>query len=306
MPADANAISVTVDIEDWYHIPSVTGSPFSRYRDVDHFFREWGSRRYDYLTGPTQRVLRLLRDRGIRATFFVVADVVDHYPGLVQAIAADGHEIACHGLHHACKIDPKTKRPLMSPGEFERRTRAAKEALERASGRPIVGYRAPSAYVAGWMMDVLERIGFQYDSSICANSLYNKTDGSTASIPTSPYYMAPGGLGPANGCGRRALIEHPWPRLEVAGLRLPAAGGPMLRFLGARYIEAGLGQSLARGGSLFYFHPIDLSPEKFPGSFSVKRPFYWMIKGGVVEKRVGAILDDYQGRYVELYKRKSL
>src|SRR5512147_1669894 len=95
-------LSVTVDIEDWYHIPSVTGSPFSRYRDVDHFFGEWGHRRYDYLTRPTHRVLDILRERGIRGTFFVVADVVAHYPGLVEAIADGGHEIACHGLHHAC------------------------------------------------------------------------------------------------------------------------------------------------------------------------------------------------------------
>ena len=39
------------------------------------------------------------------ATFFVVADVVDHYPGLVESIVERGHEIGCHGLHHACKID---------------------------------------------------------------------------------------------------------------------------------------------------------------------------------------------------------
>jgi hypothetical protein len=29
---------------------------------------------------------------------FVVADVVDHYPGLVEEIAERGHEIGCHGL----------------------------------------------------------------------------------------------------------------------------------------------------------------------------------------------------------------
>ena len=50
----------------------------------------------------------------IKAAFFVVADVVDHYPGLVESIVERGHEIGCHGLHHACKIDPKTKEPLMS------------------------------------------------------------------------------------------------------------------------------------------------------------------------------------------------
>lgn len=29
--------SLTVDIEDWYHIPSVCGSSFSQFRDVEKF-----------------------------------------------------------------------------------------------------------------------------------------------------------------------------------------------------------------------------------------------------------------------------
>jgi peptidoglycan/xylan/chitin deacetylase (PgdA/CDA1 family) len=97
-----NTLSITVDIEDWYHIPSVTGSPFSVYKDIDDFFKKWKGR-YDYLTDPTKRVLDMLDEFDIKATFFVVADVVEHYPGLVESIVERGHEIGCHGLHHACK-----------------------------------------------------------------------------------------------------------------------------------------------------------------------------------------------------------
>ena len=84
-----NRLSITVDIEDWYHIPSVTGSPFSVYKDVDDFFKKWEGR-YDYLSlrEPTKRVLDMLDEFDIRATFFVVADVVDHYPGLVGSIVS--------------------------------------------------------------------------------------------------------------------------------------------------------------------------------------------------------------------------
>jgi len=100
-----NTLSITVDIEDWYHIPSVTGSPFSVYKDVNEFFEGWTGRRYDYLSlrKPTKRVLDMLDEFDVTATFFVVADVVDHYPGLVEEIVERGHEIGCHGLHHACK-----------------------------------------------------------------------------------------------------------------------------------------------------------------------------------------------------------
>ncbi len=82
-----NTLSITVDIEDWYHIPSVTGSPFSVYKDVPKFFEKWDGR-YDYLTEPTKRVLDMLDEFDINATFFVVADVVEHYPGLVESIVS--------------------------------------------------------------------------------------------------------------------------------------------------------------------------------------------------------------------------
>ncbi len=47
---------------------------------------------------------------------------------------------------------------------------------EDASGQKVIGYRAPNAYIAGWMVDALEDLGFRYDSSVCVNSFYNKTD----------------------------------------------------------------------------------------------------------------------------------
>ncbi|MFC1988448.1 polysaccharide deacetylase family protein [Chloroflexota bacterium] len=278
-------LAVTVDVEDWYHIPSVTGSPFSKFRDVDEFFINW-NQRYDYLTKPTNKILEMLDEYNIHATFFVVADVTEHYPGLVQQIVERGHEIACHGLHHACKIDPKIKEPLMTQEEFEERTFKAKEILEKISGQEVMGYRAPAAYVAGWMLDSLEKLGFKYDSSVSVNSFYNKSDSQLKGVKTSPYYPRRGSLEPGD---KRNILEIPWSYLKL-GLTFPTGGGPMLRFLGARYIMLGLEQSMKRGDSVFYFHPIDISNEGFPSAFSLKRPFYWIIKGKIVEKRIQQIL----------------
>jgi len=58
----------------------------------------------------------------------------------------------------------------------------------------------------------------------------------------------------------------------------------MLRFFGAHVVLNGLKQSLKRGDTVFYFHPIDISSERFP-SICKGRPLYWMIKGRVVEKK---------------------
>jgi peptidoglycan/xylan/chitin deacetylase (PgdA/CDA1 family) len=78
--------------------------------------------RYDYLSEPTKRVLDILDEFNMTATFFIVADVAEHYPGLIESIAARGHEIACHGADHRCSINPNTKKPLLTIEEFEQST----------------------------------------------------------------------------------------------------------------------------------------------------------------------------------------
>lgn len=274
-------LAITVDIEDWYHLPAVTGSPFSKFKSVDDFFEEWKGR-YDYLTTPTNRVLDMLDEYKIKATFFIVADITRHYPGLVEEVAKRGHEIACHGLHHACKINPGTKKSLITPQEFEERTSQAKQMLEKASGQEVIGYRAPSAYIAGWMLDSLEKLGFKYDSSVSVNSFYNKSDSPLKGVDTRPYYPKRGSLEPGE---KRGILEIPWPYFQF-GVKFPTAGGPMLRFFGTRYTIIGLKQSLKRGDTLFYFHPIDISEEPFPSVFSFKRPLYWAIKGNIVSSRI--------------------
>ena len=280
-----NSFSVTVDLEDWYHIPSVCSSPYAVYRNVNEFFERWKGR-YDYMTEPTNRVLDLLDEFNITATFFVVADTIEHYPGLIEEVVDRGHELACHGLHHACKLDPDTKKPLMGSNEFEQRTLTAKRMLEKISGEKVVGYRAPNALIGGWMLDSLEKIGFKYDSSVSVNSLYNKTDSPLKTVTSVPYYPQEGGLEVDDD---RNFIEFPWAYYQNI-LKIPSCGGPVLRFFGAQLILNGLIQSLKRGHTIFYFHSLDISCTQFP-SIGNRRPFYSCLKGKLVEQRIRYILN---------------
>jgi len=263
-----NALAVSVDVEDWYHVPAVTGSSFSEYEDVHELFDEWDEE-YGYLTEPTHRTLDLLDDLGITATFFVVADVVDNYSGLVEEIADRGHEIGCHGLHHECAIDPNTKEPRFSKAEYKGQLRTAKAKLEEASGQRVTGYRAPGAYVGGWVLDVLEDIGFEYDSSVARNSLYNKADQELDRIRTTPYTPQKVSLDPG---GDRDFVELPWPYCDAKLGKIPAAGGPLIRLFGRRVVQAGIEQSLERGDSVFYFYPIDVARADFPKVGTSKIP----------------------------------
>ena len=55
-------------------------------------------------------------------------------------------------------------------------------------------YRAPGAFISGWMIDLLEELGFKYDSSVSVNSIYNKTDIKPKNVTTVPYYPRKGSL----------------------------------------------------------------------------------------------------------------
>lgn len=48
----------------------------------------------------TERILDVLRDEGIKATFFVLGRSAESYPDLVERTAKEGHEIATHGYSH--------------------------------------------------------------------------------------------------------------------------------------------------------------------------------------------------------------
>jgi peptidoglycan/xylan/chitin deacetylase (PgdA/CDA1 family) len=280
-------LAVSVDVEDWYHVPAVSGAPFSPYESAPAFLESWEGR-YDYLTEPTHRTLELLEDFELNATFFVVADVVENYPGLVGEIADRGHEIGCHGLHHECAIHPDTKAPRFTRAEYRESIEEAKSILESASGQEVRGFRAPNAYVGGWMLDVIEELGFEYDSSVARTSLYNKTDANLEGVGTSLYTPVKGSLVPG---GERELVEFPWPYYDLKAGKLPAGGGPAIRMLGYHLVHRGIRQSLERGNSVFYFHPIDIAREEFPSIGNTKRrPGYWLGKGETAEKRIRRLL----------------
>jgi len=93
---------------------------------------------------------------GAKAVHYVVpcAWPVDH--GLVDALAAQGHEIGVHGYNHS------NKTPFAPPAERERRLLAARPFIDRHG---VVGYRAPSLLRTEPLLIALSRY-YRYDSSV--------------------------------------------------------------------------------------------------------------------------------------------
>lgn len=105
------------------------------------------------------RILRLLADEGISATFFVPGWVVDRYAGAVEAIVKAGHEIGHHGYTHT----PPAQFPDRAAEEEE--FAKAVDSIVRVAGIRPSGYRSPSWDFSPHSLGLLKQYGFRYSSN---------------------------------------------------------------------------------------------------------------------------------------------
>lgn len=193
-----------------------------------------------------QRILLdLLAERGMRGTFFVLGWIAHHHPRIVREIADAGHEVASHGWGHE-------RVTTLTPDQFRTSIRDSKRALEDLTGKPVLGYRAPSfSIVRGseWAFDMLLEEGYRYDSSLfpVRRAGYGYLGGGR-----DPYEIQrPGGT----------LAEVPPATIRCAKALLPAAGGAYLRLFPYALVRAGLRSAEQRGvPGTFYIHPWELDP----------------------------------------------
>lgn len=72
----------------------------------------------------TPQVLRILGKAGVKACFFVVGEKARQYPGLINKILTEGHEIGSHGFSHR---NPWLLGPVGTLREIENSFRAIKD-----------------------------------------------------------------------------------------------------------------------------------------------------------------------------------
>ena len=51
------------------------------------------------------RILRILEEENVKATFNTCGGIAERYPAATKAIVAKGHEVAGHGYHHEVARD---------------------------------------------------------------------------------------------------------------------------------------------------------------------------------------------------------
>jgi peptidoglycan/xylan/chitin deacetylase (PgdA/CDA1 family) len=105
------------------------------------------------------RILALLHELGLPATFYVPGLTAELHPEVVPALLAAGHEIGHHGYSHRSPDQ-------MSAQEQEEDLDRGAEVLRALTGVYPAGYRSPSWEMTPVTFRLLCECGFAYDSSM--------------------------------------------------------------------------------------------------------------------------------------------
>jgi polysaccharide deacetylase family protein (PEP-CTERM system associated) len=255
--------ALTVDFEDWY-------------QGLEIPMADWGAYE-DRIGSSGRRVLEILAAAGARATFFVLGHVAERHPQLVREIAAAGHEVATHGFSHTLIYQ-------QTPQLFRAELARSLHALQDATGKPVLGHRAPFFSITKaslWALDIVSELGIRYDSSVfpVRNYRYGIED-----APRWPH--------PVDG---RPLTEFPITTWRLFGTNVPVAGGAYFRIYPyALTRQAFRSINAERQAAVFYLHPWELDPDhpRIPLPRRISLTHYFNL--GATERRFRRLLRDFR------------
>ena len=229
-----------IDFEDWFH-PELIQKYISNERHEPK------------VVNGIDKILELLRKHETQATFFVVGELLESNPELLDLILENDHEIAFHTMKHTRIDSPNFKE------QFENEILIFKKLTNDQSK----GFRAPSFslnYNSSWLIDILEKNNYSYDSSVvpAKTGMYG--------IPNAdkkPYKITSTCLEHNSINGK--IIEFPLLVTKFLGKKIPAAGGFYLRTLPTRIIENAI-KTYEKNDipAVFYIHSWELTPQFMP------------------------------------------
>ena len=229
-----------IDFEEWYH-PELIKNHVTNEQKIPKIFK------------GIDIILDLLNKHNISATFFVVGEILQHDPELIDKIISNDHEIAFHTMHHD-RID--------SPNFLNKFDDELKE-FQKLTNNKSKGFRAPTFSLnekSSFIIKMLEKYNYIYDSSImpAKTSMYGNPN-----ADKKPYKITSENLESNSENGK--LWEFPLMVTKLLGKQIPAAGGFYLRTLPLYIIKNAIkNYENEHMPACFYVHSWELTPELMP------------------------------------------
>ncbi len=259
--------ALTVDLEDWYHICGVEelSNP-----------SEWHNYESRIIKN-TDRILTILHQYGVKATFFVLGYIASQEPGLIKKIIDAGHEIASHGFFHQRVFE-------LSEKEFEDDLVRSLDVISSITNKGVVGYRAPEWSIRDstpWALSILRKHGILYDSSMVPLTRMGNRNN-----PVSPCQFK-------TEYGK--IWEFPLTTTKLFWENIPFSGGLPLRMVPYFYIISKLNRMNREGRSgMVYIHPWEFDNQKTKIDLPLSRRFMHYFNIRVTRKKVEGLLKHLQ------------
>ena len=234
-----------IDFEDWYHPQLV--QPFVK--DLQHEPKMFNG---------LEKILELLRKTETSATFFMVGELLEHNPSMLDMILENGHEIAFHTMKHS-NLNELTKEKFLDE----------LNSFEKLSDKKSQGFRAPTFSInneTSWVIDALNEKNYVYDSSVVPvkTQLYGFNN-----AEKTPYKISNFSLTKNDQNGK--LFEFPLMIGTFFGKTMPIAGGFYLRFLPLKTsLKSIMNYEKQKIPATIYVHSWELTPEFIP---KIQLPF---------------------------------
>jgi len=225
---------ITFDLEEWFHILDI---------DSLESIKKW-EKFEERIYENTYRILDVLRENNIKATFFVLGWVANRYPDLIRSISNQGHEIGTHSLNHI--LIYKVSREL-----FREDVRKSIDIIQNIINKKVIVFRAPGFSIKEqtlWAFKVLVEEGIEIDSSIFPASRGH--GGMKDFVHNHPFRIK---------VGREILKEFPINIFKVGKFKLPFSGGGYFRIYPYRTLIYFYNKV---DYLITYLHPRDFDPNQ--------------------------------------------
>ena len=171
---DQNRIAVTLTF-DFQGGEDVRPLPDGKINHEEYTQAEYGP------NTAVWRILRILEDEGVKATFLTCGGIAERYPQAVKAIVAKGHEVAGHGYHH------EVARNLAREEEKDVIRKTSGIIQDNAGGRPV-GWR--SCTQSPNSLELLMEHGYLWNSNSFSHDLpflWEDGDRKLVELPRQPF-----------------------------------------------------------------------------------------------------------------------
>ena len=256
---------LTIDLEDWFHILDFKDTA------LPSQWQKFGSR----VEANTERILQILHDRKIKATFFCLGWIAEKYPELIRKVSQE-HEIGCHSMNHQLLY-------LQSKNEFKEDLQRCISVLENITGKKVISYRAPGFSISRdheYVFEELVKTGIKIDSSIFPAA---RNHGGIADFPVrQPCKLTGNGF---------EIVEFPINTKNLFSKQIVFSGGGYFRLLPYSLIRKWMQDS---DYVLTYFHPRDFDPgQPQLANLSMKRRFMSYTGLNKAQNKFEKLLDDF-------------